>query len=214
MSGSSRIARPLLSGAVFRSGGRLFSSKPSIAPSIVYKRVRRGHSFLLSALAGTQASFWGYTAFLTQQTPDPLLSSTWTIGGLGLSVAFGAMVNAYLKRNVAEVSIVHGSTERVRVATHAFGGRISKAVLIEPSAIIGGPKKDDPQERYWTFAHDRPGLKLYYIVDTAKGVQDRAALAAIVRGGEHFLALAHKRRAAEMRDRWRAWEAESGREKR
>lgn len=163
---------------------------------------------VMSALAGTQASFWAYTAYLTHHAPDPLLSQGWTVAGLGLSAAFAGMVHVYLKRNVAEISIVHGSTERIRVITHGLGGITSAPVLLDPAEIVGGPNKDKSTERYWTFAHDSKGVrtKLFYIVDTSKGVIDRTALAAIARGGEHFLALAHKRRAAEMRNRWRAWE--------
>lgn len=121
------------------------------------------------------------------------------------------MVQAYLKRSVAEISIIHGSNERVRVVTNAMGGRLSEAVLLDPTKITGGPKKDDPNERYWTFGvkNDGSRMKFHYIVDTTRGVKDTDALASIARGGEHFMALAHKRRAKEMRDRWHKWESEN-----
>ncbi len=165
---------------------------------------------MMSGLAGAQASFWAYTAYLTSQAPEPLLTPIWTVGGLGLSVAFAAMVKAYLKRSVAEISIVHGASERVRVITSAVGGRLSDPVLLDPAKITGGPHKDSAKERYWTFAIVPEGKhsKFHYIVDTYRGVEDKAALAALARGGEHFLALAHKRRAAEMKKRWSTWERE------
>lgn len=184
----------------------------TIPPSLVYRRVRRGHSLLMTGFAGTQGLFWGYTAYLSSLVPDPLLSTGWTVAGLGLSTAFAAMVQTYLKRSVAEISIVHGASDRVRVVTNAMGGRLSEAVLLDPGKISGGPKKDDPKERYWTFAvkNEAATWKFHYIVDTAHGVKDSKALASIACGGEHFLALAQKRRAKEMRDRWHKWETENG----
>ena len=184
------------------------SKDESLAPTLVYRRIRRGHSLMMSGLAGAQASFWAYTAYLTSQAPEPLLSPAWTVGGLGLSVAFAAMVNAYLTRSVAEISIIHGANEQIRVITSAIGGRLSDPVLIDPSKITGGPHKDSAKERYWTFAIKPEGKhsKFHFIVDTSRGVQDKVALAALARGGEHFLALSHKRRAAEMKERWSTWQ--------
>lgn len=190
------------------------SAPPSIdaiPPLLVYRRHRRGYAFFMSALAGTQASFWGYTAYLSQQVPNALLSPPWTLGGLVLSTAFAGMVHLYLRRSVAEISILDGSAQRLQVSTHAFGGRIGKPVDLDLGDIVGGPKKDDADERYWTFAVRREGrTSLHYIVDTRKGVVDAPALAALARGGEHVLALAHRRRAAEMQGRWQEWEAGQG----
>lgn len=194
---------------------RTRSDHATIPPSLVYRRVRRGHSLLMTGFAGTQGFFWGYTAYLSSLVPDPLLSTGWTLAGLGLSTAFAVMVQAYLKRSVAEISILHGSNERVRVVTNAMGGRLSPPVILDPGKITAGPNKDSPKERYWTFAVKQDGykaIKFHYIVDTARGIKDTEAMASIARGGEHFLALAHKRRAKEMRDRWHKWESENEQE--
>lgn len=196
------------------SANRLFvrclsnAARDSGEAHIVYKASRRAHAIGVSALAGTQAGFWAYSAYLSQQVAEPLLGVQWTVAGLGLSAAFAGMIHAYLKRSVTEVALVGRNLTALRVTTHAFGGGTSTPVEISVENIVPGAKKDDPSERYWSFGAKRQNKTsaFYYIIDTKKGVQDPEALGAIARGGQHLMVLTHQRRADEMRKRWKNWE--------
>ncbi|PXF47661.1 hypothetical protein BWQ96_02523 [Gracilariopsis chorda] len=193
---------------------RSYSTPPSSSTRsahIIYNNPRRLRAAGMTLLAVGQAGFWGMATALAQQAPEPLISSGWTVAGVGLSAAFAAMVNAYLRRNVAEIALLNGAS--IRVTAHSFGGMLSTPVVFTPHTIVRGPKRDDPSERYWTFgvksSSPRP---FYYFVDTSHGVLDRHALAALVNGGEHLMAFSHKRDAQIMTSRWHQWQQISGKQ--
>lgn len=181
--------------------------------ALVYQSPGRVRAAAVSALAVGQAGFWGSAAAMAATAPEQLLGPAWSMAGFGLSAAFVGMVNAYLRRSVAEMTVVSGAAgPHLEVTAHAFGGMLRKPKVIEAAHILPGPKGADPAERYWTFgvSEKEDGPRFYYILDTAKGVCDPEALAAVVRGGEHLMVLSHRRQAGEMRQRWLSWQREEG----
>lgn len=171
----------------------------------VYHNPRRLRSASMTALSISQASFWAGASYLSQQVAEPLISPTWTVAGFGLSAAFSAMIAAYLRRNVVNISLVNGPA--VRVTAHNFAGIINQPIDIPASHIVAGPHKDSSKERFWTFGvRGASGRVFYYIVDTQRGVIDRDAIGAIARGGDHLMAYSHKRDAGLMQTRWNQWQ--------
>lgn len=148
---------------------------------------------------------------MSMTSVEPLILPIWTVGGAGLSVLFVGMVNMYLKRLVASLSVEQGDGSLLRVVTHSFWGALRAPVEIETRYIVGGPKKDAKEERYWTFGvqPESASTVFYYIVDMKYGVLDQEAVSAICsspRGGSLLLILAHRRQAEEMRARWQEWQ--------
>lgn len=135
--------------------------------------------------------------------PEPLISSAWTFGGFGLSAAFAGLIATYLRRNVADLCLVDThSGPGILLRAHSFVG-VGKEHFIPAREIVGGECKDG--ERYWTFARQGNGLRLYYIVDVNHGVQDMEAVKAVASGGTDLLVLSHRRDAGRMRRRWEEW---------
>ena len=172
---------------------------------VIYNNPRRGQSAAMTVLAIGQAGFWASAAALGQSVPDPILSPGWTVAGFGLSAAFFAMINAYLRRNIAQISLIDGPS--LEVITHSLGGRLRSPVLIKAADIIPGPHRDKTSERYWTFGVKRGEHRssYYYIIDRHQGVIDSEAVAALARGGDHLMVYAHKRDAGRMQTRWKQW---------
>lgn len=197
---SNRIATPQSSGA---------------EPIYVYKNVRQLQAAAISGIAVLQGGFWVSSAIWTAAyVADPVVSQAWMVGGAGLSGMFAMMVNAYLSRSVAALSI-HGSESLLMVETYRFGGMVRKAVEVPTKMIEGGPKGADEDERHWTFGvkASKDGGAFYYIVDRKKGVLDRQVLEAVCGskfGGEKVMVLLHKRRALQMKERWKDWEETQG----
>lgn len=197
---SNRIAAPQRSGA---------------EPIYVYKNVRQLQAAAISGIAVLQGGFWVSSAIWTAAyVADPVVSQAWMVGGASLSGMFAMMVNAYLSRSVASLSI-HGSESLLMVETYRFGGMVRKAVEVPTKMIEGGPKGADDGERHWTFGvkANKDGGAFYYIVDRKKGVLDRHVLEAVCGskfGGEKVMVLLHKRRALQMKDRWKDWEETQG----
>lgn len=159
----------------------------------------------MTLLAAGQAGFWASAAYLSQQAPEPLIASQWTYAGFGLSAAFAALIATYLRRSVAELALIQASGPALRVTPQGLAGLLGSTVVIPAKDLIAGPVGDDPKQRYWTFATKGPGLRLYYIVDTRKGVHDQEAVRAVVKGGEHVLLYSHRRDATIMKQRWQHW---------
>lgn len=184
---------------------RSLSTLPSTPVHCIYTNPRRMRSAAMTLLATGQAGFWASTAYLAHQIPEPLIGPVWTYAGFGLSAAFAALVATYLRRSVAEMALIEASGPALRVTPHGIGGMLGSPVVIPATELVSGPGGDDPKQRYWTFARRAEGIKLYYIVDVKKGVQDEDAVKAVVKGGEHLLAFSHRRDAAVMKERWRQW---------
>lgn len=175
---------------------------------IIYSNPRRGRAAAMSVLAIAQAGFWTSATILAQQVPEPILGPAWSVGGFGLSAAFGLLINTYLKRSVSEIALLNGPA--IRVTAHAFGGVAARPVTMRAADVKAGAQKDDDNERYWTFANRSEGAStLYYVVDMNSGVVDRDAVRAIVKGGEHLMVFSHKRDAGQMRQRWEQWKEAS-----
>lgn len=174
-------------------------------PLVIYNNPQRLRAAGMTFVAATQAAFWASATTLAHQFPDPLLTPAWSVAGFGLSAAFIAMVRAYLRRNVAEMSLVDGPS--LSITAHSFCGFLRTPVVVPADDVIPSPKKDDVSERYWTIGIRQPsGRKFYYIVDTTNGVLDQTALSAAARGGDHLLVFSHKRDGGLMRHRWQEWE--------
>lgn len=176
----------------------------SVPVYTMYSNKRRFQSFGLTAVALGQAAFWGSASNMSSQMADPVLGPTWTIFGFGLSGAFGMMVTAYLRRMVYEVQLLNGPV--VRVTPHTIAGMLGYPVDIAAEDIIPGPQGADPKQRHWTFGvKSSTGRTFYYILDMKVGVVDRDGLAAVVKGGDHFMAWSLKRDAEIMKRRWQQW---------
>lgn len=198
-------------GGVARAHARTFGSGG--APTEVYRRVRRARAAGMSGLALAQGGFWAGGAWMAAAADGGVVSPAWMAGGTVLSAVFAGMVGAYLSRAVAVLAVGggRGGAEEVRVTTYRFGGGLREAEVLATREIVGGPKGADDDERHWTFGvRERPGGPTrFYIVDRKNGVLDEEALRCICSadpGGEQLLVLAHKRRAGEMKARWRDWE--------
>ncbi|CAN8069204.1 unnamed protein product [Agarophyton chilense] len=198
---------------VTRNVLRRFSTahQPDTSAHVIYRNPRRLRAAGMTALAVGQAGFWGTAATLAHQAPEPLISTGWGFAGFGLSAAFAALVNTYLRRNVAEIALLNGAS--IRVTSHSFGGMLSDPLVVEPHGLIAGPHRDSQKERYWTFgvSSSKSRRPFYFFIDTKNGILDPAAMAALVNGGEHLLVFSHKRDAQIMRNRWRQWEQTCGR---
>lgn len=164
----------------------------------------------MTLLAAGQATFWASAAYLSQQAPEPLIGLQWTYAGFGLSAAFAGLIVTYLRRTVAEMALVEASGPAVQVTPHGLAGLLGTPVVIPASDLIAGPRGDDPQQRYWTFARKGGAVTLYYILDVRKGVADEDAVKAVVKGGEHLLVYSHKRDAGIMKRRWQEWKDTAG----
>lgn len=176
----------------------------SVPVYTMYSNKRRFQSFGLTAIAVGQAGFWGSASNISSQLADPLLGSTWTLFGFCLSGIFGVMVTAYLRRMVCEVQLLNGPV--LRVTPHSIAGMLGYPVDIPAAEIVPSPRGADPKQRHWTFGvKSATGRTFYYILDTKVGVADRDGLAAVVKGGEHFMAWSHKRDAEIMKRRWQEW---------
>lgn len=105
---------------------------------------------------------------------------------------------------------MEASGPALQVTPHGLAGLLGKPVVIPAKELIAGPAGDDPKQRYWSFARKGTGMRLYYIVDANKGIQDEEAVRAVVRGGEHLLVYSHKRDATIMKQRWQEWKETAG----
>lgn len=176
----------------------------SVPTYTMYSNRRRWQSFGLTAVAVGQAGFWASASNLSFQISDPILGTPWTLLGFTLSGVFGVMVTAYLRRMVDKVQLLNGPV--VRVTPHSIAGMLGYPVDIPAAEIVPSPHRDDPKQRHWTFGvKTASGRTFYYILDMKVGVVDRDGLAAIVKGGDHFMAWSHKRDAEIMRNRWQQW---------
>lgn len=193
------------------------STLPAFSPNgtVVLSNIRRLKPFAVSTLAVGQGVFWLAASYLSGISTEPLLSPLWTFGGAGLSFMFGGMVHLYLSRLVAVISVDESDGTRLGVTTYSFGGYLRTPRIVKTSHIVGGPKRDASDERYWTFGvqPDPNKRAYYYILDKKRGVLDEEAIRAICstpRGGSLLMILAHKRQANEMRSRWRDWQRKKG----
>jgi hypothetical protein len=183
----------------------------------VYNCPRRLQAVGMSSVAVAQSGFWVLAAYLSATAAEPLISPIVTLGGAGLSALFAGMVNAYLSRSVARISVQGAGAVKLQVTSYHFGGMLRAPRAIETKFVVGGPKGDDDGERYWTFGvTNASGVgTYYYIVDRKKGVVDASAVRALCStppGGSALMILAHKRRAIEMKTRWHNWETTTRRQ--
>jgi hypothetical protein len=177
----------------------------------IYSFMRRLPNMGISTVAVVQSGFWISATYLTAFGSAPALSPLVTAGGAVLSFVFVGMVQTYLSRSVAKMSVLGVAGTKISVVTYSFGGLLRAPKVIDVAHLVGGPKRDDEKERHWTFGVQPSvtGSTYYYIIDRKAGVIDTDAVRAICstpRGGSKLMALAYKRQANEMKNRWHDWE--------
>lgn len=185
-------------------GKNMRNAVSSIPPYEIYTNARRMQSVGLTTLALGQAGFWASATNVSTQLADPLLGPTWTLFGFGLSAGFAFLITAYLRRSVSQLEVLNGPS--IRIITRNLCGTETAPFEIAAKDILPGRHAEGSKERHWSFGVKLPsGRKYFYIVDMTAGVVDREGIAAIAKGGEHFMAWSLKRDALVMKERWQHW---------